>query len=89
MLAKMKARRTLPILSHILHGLIAGLFWFKCAWLSAFLFIQFFLYEYFEEKKVKDEMYHEVKEWSLGFVIGLLIYEAVGFFLYFSISNFS
>jgi len=30
-------------------------------------FSEFFAYEWVEESKVKDEMYHELQEWALGF----------------------
>jgi hypothetical protein len=66
----------LSILSHILHGLIAGVLaprgWLGYA-ISLFLFVQFFVYELVEESKIQDEMFHELKEWSFGFIIGLVI----------------
>lgn len=57
---------------HFAHGILSGaLFW--TSWIvSVFLYGQFFLYEYVEESKIKDEMYAELREWSAGFVIGLL-----------------
>jgi hypothetical protein len=68
--------KPLSVLGHILHGLIAGFITLK-GWLgfavSLFLFTQFFVYEYLEETKLKDEMFHELREWSLGFIIGLVI----------------
>jgi len=67
-------RRSLKaVLAHYLHGFIAGMFWWICPWLSAFLYVQFFLYELVEETKLKDEMYRELKEWAVGFLIGVLI----------------
>ena len=66
----------LSILCHILHGLAAG-FLVPRGWLgyaiSLFLFVQFFVYEYVEESKIRDEMFHELREWSFGFIIGLVL----------------
>jgi len=59
-------------LAHIAHGALAGFLWWLDWRVSLFLFLQFFLYEYFEETKVKDELYHELKEWAFGFAIALL-----------------
>jgi hypothetical protein len=68
--------KLLSTLSHVLHGLIAGFITLK-GWLSfaisLFLFTQFFIYEYLEETKLKDEMFHELREWSFGFVVGLVV----------------
>jgi Na+/H+ antiporter NhaD/arsenite permease-like protein len=59
--------------AHVAHGAVAGFLWWIDWRVSLFLFLQFFLYEYFEETKVKDEMYYELREWAAGFVIALLI----------------
>jgi hypothetical protein len=57
---------------HVLHGLTSGFLWWVDWRVSLFLFLQFFVYEYFEETKVKDEMYRELKEWSSGFAVALV-----------------
>jgi hypothetical protein len=57
---------------HVLHGLASGFLWWVDWRVSLFLFLQFFAYEYFEETKVKDEMYHELREWSSGFAVALI-----------------
>lgn len=57
---------------HVLHGLASGFLWWVDWRVSLFLFLQFFVYEFFEETKVKDEMYHELKEWSAGFAVALV-----------------
>jgi len=66
----------LSILCHVLHGLAAG-FLAPKGWLglavSLFLYAQFFAYEYVEETKIRDEMFHELREWSFGFIIGLVL----------------
>jgi hypothetical protein len=66
----------LDILSHILHGCLAGFIAICFNWLglalSVFMFLQFLTYELVEETKIKDELYLELKEWTLGFTIGLL-----------------
>jgi hypothetical protein len=66
----------LSILCHVLHGLTAG-FLAPKGWLglvvSLFLYAQFFAYEYVEESKIRDEMFHELREWSFGFIIGLVL----------------
>jgi hypothetical protein len=67
-------RRTQLI--HFAHGVLAGAVFFISWVLSAFLYIQFFIYEYFEESKIKDEMYYELREWALGFACGLGVYLA-------------
>ena len=60
------------IFAHISHGFIAGFFWWVSWPLSIFMFVQFLLYEFVEESKVRDEMYREIKEWATGFVVGVL-----------------
>jgi hypothetical protein len=57
---------------HVLHGAVAGFLWWVDWRVSLFLFLQFFAYEYFEETKVKDEMYHELREWAAGFAVVLV-----------------
>jgi hypothetical protein len=62
---------------HVMHGFIAGfttgmLEWFGLA-VAIFMFIQFTLYETVEEKRIQDELYKELKEWSLGYVAGFTI----------------
>jgi hypothetical protein len=60
-------------IAHIAHGAAAGFLWWLDWRVSLFLFLQFFLYEFFEESKIKDEMYYELKEWAMGFIIALLL----------------
>ena len=66
-------RRRFNSLVHHLHGFLAGALSIDFIAVSFFLFIQFFAYEYFEETKVKDEMYHELREWSTGYVVGFAL----------------
>ena len=61
-------------LLHSLYGFISGLLWFVDWKLSVFLYILFFAYEYVEEEKIHDEMYHELKEYTVGFTAGLIAY---------------
>jgi hypothetical protein len=61
-------------LVHVLHGVFAGFTFKPLPLLSFFLYIQFLAYEYFEETKVKDEMYHELREWAFGFFVGIIVY---------------
>lgn len=65
---------------HFLHGYFGGFTFKPLPLLSIFLYVQFLLYEYFEESKVKDEMYHELKEWAAGFFVGLVSYIFLAFF---------
>jgi len=66
-------------LAHVLHGFLAG-FIFTLDWrVSLFLFVQFLLYEWVEESKIKDELYHEIKEWSIGFALGYLTWLTIIF----------
>jgi hypothetical protein len=69
-------RRVLDVLSHVLHGCLAGFIAIRFNWLglllSVFMFTQFLTYELAEETKLKDELYLELKEWCLGFTTGLL-----------------
>jgi len=65
--------RAFSVLCHVLHGLVAGASWFISPFLSVFLFLQFFLYEWVEETKIKDEMFYELREWAFGFIIGMFI----------------
>lgn len=67
----------ISIISHILFGFLAGFMtgffgWFGLA-IAIFIYIQFLLYEYFEETKIKDEMYYELREFAIGFSVGLII----------------
>jgi succinate dehydrogenase/fumarate reductase cytochrome b subunit len=66
-------RRRLSSLAHYLHGLLAGVLTVDFIAVSIFLFVQFLAYEFFEETKVRDEMYHELREWSTGYVAGLVL----------------
>ena len=59
--------------AHVVHGAVAGILWWIDWRASLFLFLQFFLYEFFEESKIKDELYHELREWATGFVVALLV----------------
>jgi hypothetical protein len=65
-------RRRLSSLAHYSHGLLAGVLSIDFIAVSIFLFVQFLAYEFFEETKVKDEMYHELREWSTGYVFGFV-----------------
>jgi len=70
-------RAKIDILCHILHGILAGfttvLFnWFGLA-VAVFLFIQFASYEMAEERKIQDELYMELKEWSIGYATAFTI----------------
>ncbi len=60
-------------LAHILIGYLSGLFSFIDFKISVFLYILFFMYEFIEEEKIHDEMYHELKEFTIGYVIGVLM----------------
>jgi len=65
----------------LLAGVLAGLFkWFGLA-VAVFIFAMFFLYEYFEERKVQDEMFYELREFVLGFCVGLILSLVVSVFL--------
>jgi len=69
-------RKKIDILCHALHGAIAGFTTSILDWLglaiATFMFIQFTLYETVEQTKVQDELYRELKEWSSGYVVGLI-----------------
>lgn len=71
-----RLRKLIDILSHFLHGCLAGsltgLFgWFGLA-VALFLFIQFTAYEIAEERKIVDELYRELKEWAVGYALALI-----------------
>ena len=70
--------RRLNVLAHYLHGFLAGVLSVDFIAVAFFLFVQFLAYEFFEETKVKDEMYHELKQWSTGYVGGFLLAIALG-----------
>ena len=55
--------------AHVLAGILAGLAWYSNPFLSGFIFLLFFVYEFVEQTQVKDEMYHELKEFSIGFLV--------------------
>ncbi|MEM2365697.1 MAG: hypothetical protein QXL06_02010 [Nitrososphaerota archaeon] len=65
------------ILTHVVFGFISGFLtgflWPLGLALGIFLYVQFFLYEYFEEQKVSDEMFFELREFTTGYTIGLII----------------
>ena len=76
-------------IAHLAIGLIVGLAWFSKGGpaLAIFIAFLFFLYEFVEEFKVKDELYHEIKEFTAGFVGGtitanpFILFPAITFFL--------
>lgn len=61
----------LNVIAHLLHGFLAGLLTLNYFYISLFLYVQFFAYEYVEETKIEDEMYKELKQWSIGYIFGL------------------
>ena len=62
--------------AHITIGAISGISWFVASpFLSAFIFLLFMLYEVVETMKIEDELYHEIKEFCIGFTA------AVSYFL--------
>lgn len=66
---------------HILHGMLGAIAYIFDWKLSVFLFLQFLLYEYAEESKVKDELYRELKEWSSGFAVVISIIIALRIYI--------
>jgi len=65
------------VVVHIVFGMIAGLItgilgWFGFA-VGIFLYIQFFLYELFEEQKTGDEMFYQLREFTAGYTVGLIL----------------
>lgn len=48
--------------------------------IAFFLFLQFMIYEYVEETKIRDELYFEVQEWALGYAVGLCFFIVQKFF---------
>ncbi len=69
-------------LIHLFIGFLSGFFWFIDRSYSVFLYILFFAYEYVEEVKVMDEMYEELKEFTIGFVTGSLTYLLCNYFFH-------
>jgi len=65
-------KKWLDIVVHVAHGALSGALFTYIPLLSIFLYIQFFLYEFFEETKIRDELYFELREWSTGFILGFL-----------------
>jgi hypothetical protein len=48
--------------------------------ISVFMFIAFFLYEYFEQKKLEDELYKELKQWTISYTVMKMILWITYFF---------
>ena len=69
-----KIRRYILWPVHYLIGFISGFIWFIDKYLAIFLYIQFFLYELVEEEKKHDQMYIELREFTAGFVIGMIVF---------------
>jgi hypothetical protein len=66
-------RRLLSVGTHVVLGLYAGVFAYVHVVPSLVIVALFLLYEYVEETKIRDEMYYEVREFVLGYAIGLFI----------------
>lgn len=60
-------------LVHVILGFIGGLVWWVDWKLSVMITLLFLVYEYVEEEKIHDELYHEVKEYTFGFILALLV----------------
>jgi len=66
-------RRLLSVGSHVALGLYAGIFAYVHVIPSLVIVALFLIYEWVEETKIRDEMYYEVREFVLGYVVGLFI----------------
>jgi hypothetical protein len=54
-------------------GVYAGIFAYVHLVASLVLVALFLIYEWVEETKIRDEMYYEVREFVLGYSIGLFL----------------
>ncbi|GEM_PF-2516675 len=68
-----KLKHYINKLAHYLIGFFAGIISYIDFRQSVFLYILFFCYEYVEETKIQDEMYIELKEFTIGYILGLLL----------------
>ena len=59
---------------HALHGLITAYSWLYISpGLALFMWLQFILYEAVEAWKINDKMFLELREWTAGFSIGVIV----------------
>jgi NhaP-type Na+/H+ and K+/H+ antiporter len=65
--------RWFSVFCHVSFGIISGFFGLVNLPLSVFLYLQFLMYEFVEESKLKDELFYELREFSLGYLLGLLL----------------
>lgn len=63
--------KVLHVLAHMAYGCLSGYFWWVDRAAAVFVFLLFIIYEVVQQAKVKDELYHELKEFAAGFAIGL------------------
>lgn len=69
--------KVLNVSAHVAYGCLSGYFWWIDSLASVFLFFLFVFYEVVERVKIRDELYHEVKEFTAGFALGLVIHHVV------------
>jgi len=60
-------------LAHFMAGLLAGFFIIYLPLFSYLLTFLFLAYEYSENRIVHDKMFPEIKEYTVGYVLGLII----------------
>lgn len=64
------------VIMHVLAGLVAGaingLLGIYGLAIALFIYLQFFLYEWVEEQKLRDEMFYELREFAAGYIAGLI-----------------
>jgi len=76
-------RVSLGVLARFFHGVLAATVLFlEPKWLAAFLvlflYLTFFSYEWLK-KNGSNLMHQEMKEWAIGFAIGLIAWATISF----------
>jgi len=74
---------SLEVLAHFFHGVLAATVLFlEPKWLAAFLvlflYLTFFSYKWLK-KNGSNLMHQDMKEWAIGFVIGLIAWATISF----------
>lgn len=74
---------SLEVLAHFFHGVLAATVLFlEPKWLAAFLvlflYLTFFSFIWLK-KNGSNLMHQEMKEWAIGFVIGLIAWATISF----------
>ena len=64
-------------LAHFVTGFLSGFFIVEYPLFSIFLLILFILYEFSEWKITHDTLFPEIREYTIGYILGFMTYFAI------------